>query len=61
VAGIRGLIMRRETHERGGGHGPGHLEIMSDRRLRSSLGLTDGSIIAIEVEGDDNWWTENAT
>jgi len=53
--------MRRETHERGGGHGPGHLEIMSDRRLRSSLGLTDGSIIAIEVEGDDNWWTENAT
>ena len=57
VGGIRCLIMRPETHERGGGHGPSHLEIMSDRHLRTALGLMDGSIIAIEVEGDDNWWT----
>jgi len=33
---------------------------MRDRHLGSSLGLTDGSIIKVVVEGDGNRWTENA-
>jgi len=56
VSGIRGLIMRPETHERGKAHGPAHLEIMCDRHLRTVLGLSDGSVVAVEVEGDDEWW-----
>ena len=61
VGGVRCLIMRPETHEHGAAHGPSHLEIMSDRHLRTSMGLTDGSVIAVEVEGDGNWWNGNAT
>jgi CTP-dependent riboflavin kinase len=61
VGGVRCLIMRPETHEAGAAHGPSHLEIMSDRHLRTSMGLKDGSVMAVEVEGDDNWWNGNAT
>ena len=58
VRGIRALIMRPDTHERTPpfGHGPAHLELLSEYHLTSELRLTAGSIVDVEVEGDDVWW-----
>ncbi|MBI4165937.1 MAG: DUF120 domain-containing protein [Acidobacteria bacterium] len=56
VSGFRCLIMRPETHELGKAHGPAHLEIMSDRHLRTVLGITEGAVLLVDVEGDDEWW-----
>ncbi len=56
VSGIRCLIMRPQTHENGAAHGPAYLEIMSDHHLRTALRLTDNSIVAVDVEGDEEWW-----
>ena len=32
------------------------LEVMSERHFRTALGITDGSELEVEVEGDDQWW-----
>ena len=58
VRGIRALIMRPDTHENTPpfGHGPAHLELLSEYHLTSELGLSPGSIVDVEVEGDEAWW-----
>jgi len=56
VAGFRCYIVRPESHERGKAHGPTGLEIASDRHLRTVLGLQDGAVLGVEVEGDAAWW-----
>jgi CTP-dependent riboflavin kinase len=56
VGGLRCLIVRPRSHEKGAAHGPAHLEIMSDRHLRTSLGLTDGASVGVEVGGNQRWW-----
>ena len=58
AAGHKALIMRPDSHEIGAGqfHGKAYLELMGQIHFRSALGLTDGSIIEIQVEGDDPWW-----
>jgi CTP-dependent riboflavin kinase len=58
VAGYRGLIMRPDSHEIGAGqfHGKSHFELMGQQRFRAVLGLPDGSIVEVQVEGDDAWW-----
>jgi hypothetical protein len=58
VGGYKGLIMRPDSHELGAGqfHGKSHLELMGQKHFRTALGLTDGSIVKVQVEGDDDWW-----
>jgi CTP-dependent riboflavin kinase len=56
VAGHKGLIMRPDTHETGQFHGPCHLEVMGQKSFREALSLTDGSVIEVQVEGDEEWW-----
>lgn len=56
IKGLRGIIMRPDSHESGYAHGPTHLEIMSQYHLRKALKLNDGDPIIIEVEGDQYWW-----
>jgi len=56
VAGHKGVIMRPDTHETGQFHGPRHLEVMGQKNFREALGLTDGSVVEVQVEGDDEWW-----
>ena len=58
VRGIRALIMRPDTHEATPpyGHGPAHLELLSEYHLTSTLGLSPGSVVEVEVEGDEAWW-----
>jgi hypothetical protein len=59
VRGLRALIMRPETHETipGFGHGPAHLELMSEHHLTSTLMLMPGAELDVEVEGDAAWWS----
>ena len=56
MRGIRGIIMRPNTHEAGHAHGPAHLEIMSPCHFRSTFTLRDGDEVEVEVEGDETWW-----
>jgi hypothetical protein len=58
VRGLKAVIMRPEPHERvpGYGHGPAHVELMSAYHPRSTLRLSDGDILQVEVEGDEDWW-----
>jgi CTP-dependent riboflavin kinase len=58
VAGHKGLIMRPDSHEIGAGqyHGKSHLELMGQKNFRETLGLADGSVVEVQVEGDDAWW-----
>ncbi len=58
IRGIRAIIMRPNTHEGTPpfGHGPAHLELLSEHHLTSELGLSAGSIIDVEIEGDEAWW-----
>ena len=59
VAGHKGLIMRPDSHELGAGqyHGKSHLELMGQRNFRETLGLIDGSVVEVQVEGNDEWWS----
>ena len=59
VQGRRAFIMRPEWHEQEV-EGPRwrFLELMSDIHLRTCLALTTGDLIEVEVEGDEEWWTE---
>src|SRR5690348_9433833 len=58
VAGHKGLIMRPDSHEVGAGqfHGKAYLELMGLIHFRSTLGLQDGSVVEVQVEGDNSWW-----
>jgi CTP-dependent riboflavin kinase len=58
VRGLRALIVRPEPQERipGYGHGPAHIELMSPYHLRSTLQLSDGDVLHVEVEGVEDWW-----
>lgn len=58
VAGYRGLIMRPDSHEIGAGqfHGKAYLELMGLIHFRSTLGLQDGSVVEVQVEGNNSWW-----
>jgi len=56
VGGLRCCIMRPDSHETPGNDVARVLEIMSDRRLRTELGLKDGDQAEVELEGDDDWW-----
>lgn len=52
LQGIDCLIVRPETHERGAAGGPAQLELMSTCHLRTVLGLSDGSLVVVEVEDE---------
>jgi len=58
ISGYKAIIMRPDTHEirPNWGHGKAHLELMSPFHLRTTLGLKDGDAVAIQVEGDEEWW-----
>lgn len=56
IGGVQALIMRPNTHEEGYAHGASHLELMSTRVLRDYLGVKDGDVVPVEIEGDEEWW-----
>ena len=58
VAGHKGLIMRPDSHELGDGqfHGKKHLELMGTKNFREVLGVKDGDVVEVRVEGDQDWW-----
>jgi CTP-dependent riboflavin kinase len=56
VGGLRCLIARPKSHERGEANGPAYLEIMSDQHLRKVLSLSDGAAVSVEVGGSHRWW-----
>jgi hypothetical protein len=57
ILGRRAIIMRPDTHETAGwGHGTKCLEVMGREKFRDTLGLSNGSVVEIEVEGDEAWW-----
>ena len=57
IGGVQALIMRPNTHEEGFAHGPAHIELLSTVMLRSHLGVKDGNVVSVEVEGDELWWS----
>lgn len=59
VRGLRCVIVRPNTHEGPSAiaHGPAHVELMSGFHLKTTLGLSPGDQVDIEVEGDDAWWS----
>lgn len=65
IRGVRCCIMRPDHHEMVPEDEPERrrdaltrLEIMSDRKLRDALDLSDGDIVEVEIDGDDAWWTK---
>jgi CTP-dependent riboflavin kinase len=61
VRGRKAAIMRPDTHEtHGWGNGVQCLELMAAEKLRDTLGLTNGSVVDVEVEGDDAWWASGS-
>jgi hypothetical protein len=57
IDGRRAVIMRPDTHETlGWGNGAKCLELMGSEKFRDTLGLRNGSVVEVEVEGDDAWW-----
>jgi CTP-dependent riboflavin kinase len=58
VSGYRAIIVRPDSHEIGAGqfHGKAYLELMGQIHFRSALNLEDGSLIEVQVKGDDPWW-----
>ncbi len=62
IGGLPCLIMRPETHEtRRNAHGPAHLEIMAQVSLRDHCQLVNGSKVQVELEVDEDWWTEKTS
>ncbi|HTQ61167.1 MAG TPA: DUF120 domain-containing protein [Candidatus Solibacter sp.] len=57
VAGFKGVIVRPDSHEIGAGqfHGKACLELMGQVHFRSTLGLEDGSVVEVQVEGHNLW------
>lgn len=56
ILGRRAVIVRPESHDAGEGHGPMHLEVVAEERLRETLGLHDGDAIAVATGVDAGWW-----
>ena len=56
IRGLRGVITRPDSHERGYAHGPSHIEIMGEHHFRNVLNLKDNDIVQVEVEGNEEWW-----
>lgn len=58
VAGYKALIVRPDSHELGAGqfHGKACLELMGQIHFRDTLGLSDGCVIEVQVEGGGLWW-----
>jgi CTP-dependent riboflavin kinase len=58
VAGYKALIVRPDSHELDAGHfhGRAYLELMGQIHFREVLGLADGDVIEVQVEGHDLWW-----
>jgi CTP-dependent riboflavin kinase len=58
VSGYRAIAVRPDSHEIGPGqfHGKAYLELMGQIHFRSVLRLQDGSVVEVQVEGDDPWW-----
>ena len=58
VSGYRAILVRPDSHEIGAGqfHGKAYLELMGQIHFRSALGLQDGSIVEVQIEGGDLWW-----
>jgi CTP-dependent riboflavin kinase len=64
VGGLRCVLVRpyRDDPNPGWASNPRNvLEIMSERRLCNELGLGSGSVVEVEVEGDDAWWFEGSS
>ncbi|MGB7281884.1 MAG: DUF120 domain-containing protein [Candidatus Acidiferrum sp.] len=58
VSGYHAIIVRPDSHEIDGQfHGKAYLELMGQIHFRSVLGLQDGGIIEVQVEGDNRWWS----
>jgi len=60
VPGFRMFIMRPDSHElmeTGPGDYARVIELVSPLKLREAWGLKDGSILEVQVEGDEQWWT----
>lgn len=61
VRGRKAVIMRPDTHETlGWGNGTQCLELMGAEKFRDTLGLTNDSVVDVEVEGDDAWWASGS-
>jgi CTP-dependent riboflavin kinase len=58
VRGLRGVIVRPETHETGNGHGPAYLEILAEVHLRSALALADGDLVEVATGGTMTCWND---
>jgi CTP-dependent riboflavin kinase len=57
IYGRKALITKPDTHETlGWGNGTKCLELMGAINFRDVLNLRDGSVVQVEVEGDDEWW-----
>lgn len=57
VGGVRGVIVRPETHETGNGHGPATIEIAAEIDLRQRLGLSDGDLVEVAAGESLECWT----
>jgi ADP-heptose:LPS heptosyltransferase len=49
VGGLRGVIVRPETHDAGNAHGSSYVEILAEVHLRDALRLNDGDPIEVAV------------
>lgn len=61
IGGFRSVLVRpyREKPKPGfDSNPPSVLEIMSERHLRTALKLENDSVVEVEVEGDDEWWSK---
>jgi CTP-dependent riboflavin kinase len=58
IGGRKALIVRPEKHETvpGYGHGKAYLEIMCPVHLRSTLEMSNGDPVEVQVDGDHDWW-----
>jgi len=62
VRGRKAVIMRPDTHETlGWGNGIQCLELMGAEKFRDTLGLTNDSVVEVEVEGNDAWWESGSS
>ena len=58
LGGIRGVIVRPETHDTGNGHGPAYLEIVAEVHLRSALRIRDRDTLVIAVGDELACWND---
>ena len=56
LGGLRGVIVRPETHESGNGHGPAYLEILAEVHLRDALRLQENDEIQVTAGGRLTCW-----